>query len=136
MMLRDENARLRAQVEELQRQLAAPADAGAGAPSRTVAVALERAFRDHLPASATDWVATYHVLTSLGLAPEGYAPFAQWANSLGLALLPPCSPNLLSKANPIYMKPLARWNSCDTVRRCVISRRLAIARKLHDLLAP
>ena len=44
--------------------------------------------------------------------------------------------DLLRKADPIYLKPLYRWSESSTVRPSTMERRLVIARRLKELLAP
>lgn len=132
--LREENARLAAEVAALRERLARYEEREAGADPLHVAQAVADAFDD--AATSTDWICAYWVLTTYAGAPATFAAFAHWANSLPLAegCMPPCKASLLYKADPVYQRPLYRWEECTTVRPSVMKRRLAIAKRLKHLL--
>ena len=97
--------------------------------------AIAKAYKGTKPTS-TDWIAAYYVLVDRAGAPQSFAGFAAWANALDVEGMPSCKADLLRKADPIYLKPLYRWSECDTVRECVLTRRLSIAKVLRGLLTP
>lgn len=100
-----------------------------------VARAVARAFDGIASVTSTDWIATYHVLTTYAKAPTSYSAFAEWANALGVEGMPPCKPDLLRKADGVYSQPLYRWEECTSVRESTLQRRLQIARTLKQQLA-
>lgn len=95
--------------------------------------AIAKAYKGTKPTS-TDWIAAYYVLVDRAGAPQSFAGFAAWANALDVEGMPSCKADLLRKADPIYLKPLYRWSECDTVRECILTRRLSIAKVLRGLL--
>ena len=133
--LREENARLTAEVAALTERLAAYEDPNP-LPPEAVAYHLEE-LQDtvHRMQSASDWVALWWVLTTMAKAPQPYAAFAEWANALGAHGVPPCKASLLYKADPLYQHPPYRWHECrSSQKRQTITRRLDMARTLKRLL--
>ena len=132
--LREENARLTAEVAALTARLAAHEGQGDAPDLLRVAQAVTDAFDD--AATSTDWICAYWVLTTYAGAPATFAAFADWANALPLSpgCMPPCKASLLYKADAVYQRPLYRWDECTTVRPSVMQRRLAIAKRLKRLL--
>lgn len=131
--LQAEVERLRTENEELRQRLlqyegAVPDDA-------SVAAAVEQAFADYGTVTSSDWIATYYVLTTRAQAPLSYAAFADWANSLRVPHMPPCKADLLRKADPLYLRPLYRWDDSAAVCSSKLRRRLAVARCLRSLLS-
>lgn len=95
-----------------------------------VARAVASAFGDVKGVTSSDWIAAYWVLTTYAKAPTSYSAFAEWANALGVEGMPPCKPDLLRKADGVYLQPLYRWEENTTVRESTLQRRLAIAKTL------
>lgn len=89
-----------------------------------------------LKPTSSDWIAAYWVLTTYAGAPETFTGFAAWVNALAIEAMPLCKADLLRKADVIYLKPLYRWSECVTVRQSTMERRLLIARRLKEKLAP
>lgn len=134
MHLRSEVSRLTAENAALQRELDRYRTDTDYSDSR-VSRALEELCADKCIKSSSDWIATYYVLTTAAKAPTSYAAFAQWINAIGLTSVPPCKADLLRKADPIFLKPLYRWEECTSVRASVLRSRLQIARRLKTLLS-
>lgn len=131
-----EIASLRQEVERLQAENAALAERLARyeeAPvndAAHVARCIALAYGALPEVAPTDWVASYWVLTTYAHAPQQFAAFARWANALAVPAMPPCKPDLLSKADALYRRPLYHWEQ-GTSR---VIERLAIARTLKRLL--
>jgi hypothetical protein len=99
-----------------------------------VARAVASAFGDVKGVTSSDWIAAYWVLTTYAKAPTSYSAFAEWANALGVEGMPPCKPDLLRKADGVYLQPLYRWEDNTTVRESTLQRRLSIAKVLRGEL--
>lgn len=86
--------------------------------------------------SGSDWIAVYRILVDRCGAPSSYKAFADFINSLALDELPPCTPDSLRKADPIYLRPVYQWTPemAPAVRVSVLDRRASIARGLRRLL--
>lgn len=123
--LREENERLRAEVEALSARLARYESAPTGDPAH-VARAIARAYGALPEVAPSDWVASYWVLTTYAKAPQQFAAFARWANALQVPTMPPCKADLLSKADALYRRPLYHWESGTSK----VLARLQIARTL------
>lgn len=83
--------------------------------------------------AAADWVAVYRILVEKCGAPSSHTAFAEFINTLGMDEYPPCSRDLLRKADTIYMRPLYEWDKVD-IRSAAHDRRIAIAKQLRQLL--
>ena len=127
--LREENAQLRAEVDALRARLQHYEEAPVADASH-VARAITRAYSELPEVTPSDWVASYWVLTTYAKAPQQFAAFARWANALAVPSMPPCSANLLSKADALYRRPLYHWEEGSSK----VLARLAIARNLKSEL--
>lgn len=125
--LREENAALRA-------RLAAYESDEPRLPA-VVATALDEMHRECPMQSSSDWVALWWVLTTLAKAPQPYSEYAAWVERHRPAGLPPCKASLLYKADPVYQRPLYRWEECTTQQRSTLQRRQLMARCLKRLLS-
>lgn len=127
--LREENARLTAEVAALTGRLARYEEAPV-TDSAHVARCIALAYSALPEVTPSDWIASYWVLTTYAKAPQQFAAFARWANALAVPSMPPCNANLLSKADALYRRPLYHWEQ-GTSR---VTARLAIARTLKNHL--
>ena len=129
MRLRSELDALRAENETLRQRLAQYESAPVTDPDH-VRAAIACAYAALPEVAPSDWVASYYVLTTYAKAPQQFAAFARWANALGVPSMPPCSDELLRKADAIYRRPLYRWEGGSSK----VLARLAIARTLKEAL--
>lgn len=83
--------------------------------------------------AAADWVAVYRILVDKCGAPSSHTAFADYVNALNMGEYPPCSRDLLRKADAVYMRPLYEWDNTD-MRSVAHDRRIAIAKQLRKLL--
>ena len=83
--------------------------------------------------AAADWVAVYRILVDKCGAPSSHTAFADYVNALNMGEYPPCSRDLLRKADAVYMRPLYEWDNAD-MRSVAHDRRIAIAKQLRKLL--
>ena len=56
--------------------------------------------------AAADWVAVYRILVDKCGAPSSHTAFAEFINALDMGEYPPCSRDLLRKADAVYMRPI------------------------------
>ena len=87
-------------------------------------------------ASSRDWIAVYRVLVDKCGAPSSYAGFAEWVNAVAPEGFPPCTPDALRKADPVYLRPLYEWtpDMAPSVRLSILDKRAGIAKTLRNLL--
>ena len=83
--------------------------------------------------AAADWVAVYRILVDKCGAPSSHTAFAEFINALDMGEYPPCSRDLLRKADAVYMRPIYEWDKAD-IRSSAHDRRIAIAKQLRSLL--
>ena len=129
-----ELTRLREEIDALRARLAAYESDEPPLPAM-VCTALDEMHRQCPMQSASDWVALWWVLTTLAKAPKAYSEYAAWVECRRPAGLPPCKASLLYKADPVYQRPLYRWEECTTQQRSTLQRRLLMARCLKRLLS-
>ena len=129
MRLRSELEALRSENAELRQRLAQYESAPIADPAH-VSAAIAKAYAQLSEVTPSDWIASYYVLTTYAKAPQQFAAFARWANSLRVPNMPSCCANLLTKADAIYRRPLYHWEEGSSK----VLARLAIARTLKDAL--
>ena len=83
--------------------------------------------------AASDWVSVYRILIDKCDAPASHKGFAEYINALELEEYPPCTRDLLRKADPIYMRPLYEWDKIN-INSAAHDRRLGIAKRLRQAL--
>lgn len=83
--------------------------------------------------AAADWVSVYRLLVDKCGAPSSHTAFAEFVNALELDEYPPCSRDLLRKADAIYLRPIYEWGTAN-IRSSAHDRRTAIARRLKKAL--
>ena len=83
--------------------------------------------------AAADWVAVYRILVDRCGAPSSHTAFAEFVNALDMGEYPPCTRDLLRKADAIYMRPIYEWDKVD-IRSAAHDRRIAIAKQLRAAL--
>jgi hypothetical protein len=93
---------------------------------------LREVFGEEMKA-ASDWVAVYRILVDKCDAPASHTAFAEFVNALDLEEYPPCSRDLLRKADPIYIRPVYEWDKTG-INSAAHDRRIGIAKKLRSLL--
>lgn len=93
---------------------------------------LRRVFGSEMVAAA-DWVSVYRLLVDKCGAPSSHTAFAEFVNALELDEYPPCSRDLLRKADAIYLRPIYEWGTAN-IRSSAHDRRTAIARRLKRAL--
>lgn len=92
---------------------------------------LRKVLGDEMVAAA-DWVAVYRILVDKCGAPTSHTAFAEFINALELDEYPPCTRDLLRKADAVYMRPIYEWDKVD-IRSSAHDRRIAIAKQLRAL---
>ena len=127
--LREENERLRAEVDALRTRLARYEGAPVDNLSH-VTRAIAHAYASLPEVAPSDWIASYWVLTTYAKAPQQFAAFARWANALGVPSMPPCKADLLTKADALYRRPLSHWEQGSSK----VLERLQSARTLKNEL--
>ena len=83
--------------------------------------------------AAADWVAVYRILVDKCGAPSSHTAFAEFVNALDMGEYPPCTRDLLRKADAVYMRPIYEWDRAD-IRSSAHDRRIGIAKQLRTLL--
>ena len=122
----------------VERTRAKRAEAAAAAPPATphVSAMLREACVGTMTVSA-DWIAVYRLLVDKCGAPSSFKAFADYINAMELFELPPCTPDSLRKADPVYLRPLFEWTPerAPKVRISILDKRLSMARALRKMLA-
>ena len=108
----------------------------AAAATPNVSAMLREACVGTMTVSA-DWIAVYRILVDKCGAPTSFKAFAEYINAMELSELPPCTPDSLRKADPVYLRPLFEWTPevAPKVRISILDKRLSMARALRKMLA-
>lgn len=84
-------------------------------------------------AAASDWIAVYRILVDRCGVPSSHTAFAEYVNGLGIEGYPPCTRDVLRKADPIYLRPIFEWDS-QGIHSAAHKRRVSIARHLRQIV--